>query len=455
MMILRIFFLLFVAPCVFCNTGSIDPETLRNVFGYPQYYAAASEQVPLSQVVPVQPVNSTLTDPDYWDVDELPAAAVADYDRFDWTLTKRVASNSNVNFLVSPLGLKLALAILAEAATGLTKSELSSVLGFEMDRHAVRRKFSTIVESLQKQSPQYILNLGSRIYVEDTAQPRQRFAAIAQQFYKTELTSINFHNPVAAAASINAWVANTTQGRINNLVNPDDLASMVVMILNTLYFKGSWRHQFDPNATKEGMFYTTPNTPKPVQFMRVKDKFYYAESSKFDAKILRMPYLGNKYAMYVIVPNSLTGLNMVMEGISTLRPEMDTLHERLVEVTLPKYKFDYTSHLDGVLKELGARQAFEDTASFPGIARGQTLSQRLRVSKVLQRSGVDVNELGSVAYSATEISLVNKFGEDDESRVEVFANKPFLFFIQDEATRQLLFTGRVSDPSVVDGAFKN
>lgn len=49
---------------------------------------------------------------------------------------------------------------------------------------------------------------------------------------------------------------------------------------------------------------------------------------------------------------------------------------------------------------------------------------------------------------------MNKFGEDTEANAEVVANKPFLFFIQDEATRQLLFTGRVADPSLADGAFK-
>lgn len=56
----------------------------------------------------------------------------------------------------------------------------------------------------------------------------------------------------------------------------------------------------------------------------------------------------------------------------------------------------------------------------------------------------------------TEIALVNKFGEDDDEGVaaEVIANKPFFFFIQDEMTRQLLFTGKVADPSQVDGAFK-
>lgn len=63
------------------------------------------------------------------------------------------------------------------------------------------------------------------------------------------------------------------------------------------------------------------------------------------------------------------------------------------------------------LSQLGVRQAFEDTASFPGIARGQSLQQRLRISKVLQRSGIEVNELGSVAYSAIGIfsSSVYKF----------------------------------------------
>lgn len=66
---------------------------------------------------------------------------------------------------------------------------------------------------------------------------------------------------------------------------------MVVLVLNTLYFKGTWRHQFAPNATKVGTFYVSADVKKPVPFMNVKDKFYYAESAKYDAKILRMPYL--------------------------------------------------------------------------------------------------------------------------------------------------------------------
>ncbi|GBP95520.1 Serine protease inhibitor 27A [Eumeta japonica] len=157
--------------------------------------------------------------------------------------------------------------------------------------------------------------------------------------------------------------------------------------------------------------------------------------------------------MYLVVPNSLTGLPRVLAGISELRGEMYYLQERLVDVTIPKFKFEYKSVLDGVLKDLGIRQAFEDTASFPGIARGQLLTQRLHVSQVIQDAGIEINELGSVVYSATEVALVNKFGEDVDYNLEVIANKPFLFFIEDEATRQLLFTGRLSNPLQAEGTF--
>ncbi|KAG6439529.1 hypothetical protein O3G_MSEX000849 [Manduca sexta] len=86
--------------------------------------------------------------------------------------------------------------------------------------------------------------------------------------------------------------------------------------------------------------------------MNVKDNFYYVDSSRFDAKILRLPYRGNKYAMYIVVPNSLTGLPRVLNNLSELRTEMIYLQERLVDVILPKFQFEYMSRLEGVLREV-------------------------------------------------------------------------------------------------------
>lgn len=56
--------------------------------------------------------------------------------------------------------------------------------------------------------------------------------------------------------------------------------------------------------------------------------------------------------------------------------------------------------------------------------------------------------------NVTEIAIVNKFGEDTVSNAELTANRPFMFFIQDEITKQILFMGRVSDPTLSSGELK-
>lgn len=85
---------------------------------------------------------------------------------------------------------------------------------------------------------------------------------------------------------------------------------------------------------------------------------------------------------------------------------------------------------------------FTSKASFPLLARGANVQDRLQVSQVLQKTGINVNEKGSTVYAATQISLSNKFGNDYEFR----ADHPFLFLIEDESTNTLLFAGKVISP---------
>lgn len=79
------------------------------------------------------------------------------------------------------------------------------------------------------------------------------------------------------------------------------------------------------------------------------------------------------------------------------------------------------------------------------MARGADSFNRLQVSKVLQKAGIDVNEKGSTVFAATEVVLVNKFGGDTTK--EFIANRPFVFFIEDESKGTLLFAGKVADPA--------
>lgn len=52
---------------------------------------------------------------------------------------------------------------------------------------------------------------------------------------------------------------------------------------------------------------------------------------------------------------------------------------------------------------------------------------------------------------SSAVTLVNKFGIDEEQPEEFIANKPFLFFIEDDNTKQVLFSGTINDPTKTEG----
>lgn len=81
----------------------------------------------------------------------------------------------------------------------------------------------------------------------------------------------------------------------------------------------------------------------------------------------------------------------------------------------------------------------------PSLARGAGYQDRLQVSKILQKAGIDLNEKGSTVYAATEIVLINKFGGDTTE--DVVVNRPFMFVIEDESSGTVLFTGKVTNPA--------
>lgn len=74
--------------------------------------------------------------------------------------------------------------------------------------------------------------------------------------------------------------------------------------------------------------------------------------------------------------------------------------------------------------------------------RGQESDSQLRIPKLRQNIGIDVNEKGSTAHVAPQITLTDKFGDDDD----FVADRPFLFLIENETSYTMMFTGKVVKP---------
>jgi serine protease inhibitor len=278
--------------------------------------ANTQQRVPPATPVPQIPAIDKTTqvpppDADYWDNDDFVPFQSNRHDEFDWRLTKALMLSDPSNMILSPFSVKLLLSLLSEAAgpDTSTHKELAAVLPSIQTIIQARELYGKIFGSLLEKSPNYELQIGTKIYVDKSINPRQRYAAIMESYYFTKVEKIEFSKADEAAKTINDWCANITQNHIKELVKKDDVEESVIIMLNALYFNGYWRRPFPVNETVQQPFYVTPTQQVKTWFMGVTDTFYYMESQPLNAKILRLPYKGRKFSMTIILPNAKGGLD--------------------------------------------------------------------------------------------------------------------------------------------------
>merc|ERR1711862_177226 len=111
-----------------------------------------------------------------------------------------------------------------------------------------------------------------------------------------------------------------------------------------------------------------------------------------------------------------------------------------VSITIPKFSMRYQTYLKEKMENLGATDLFDPSrANLRGISDAS-----LYVSNGVHQVNIQVNEEGSEAAAATAVVV----GVRTLTRKKrFFADRPFLFMIQDFQNNITLFAGKVVDPS--------
>ncbi|XP_063483432.1 antithrombin-III isoform X4 [Symphalangus syndactylus] len=344
------------------------------------------------------------------------------------------SKNDNDNIFLSPLSISTAFAMTKLGACNDTLQQLMEVF-----------KFDTISEKTSDQIHFFFAKLNCRLYRKANKSSKlvsanrlfgdksltfnETYQDISELVYGAKLQPLDFkENAEQSRAAINKWVSNKTEGRITDVIPPEAINELTVLVLvNTIYFKA------DGESCSASMMYQ-------------EGKFHYRRVAE-GTQVLELPFKGDDITMVLILPKPEKSLAKVEKELTpeVLQEWLDELEEMMLVVHMPRFRIEDSFSLKEQLQDMGLVDLFSpEKSKLPGIiAEGR---DDLYVSDAFHKAFLEVNEEGSEAAASTAVVIAGR--SLNPNRVTFKANRPFLVFIREVPLNTIIFMGRVANPCV-------
>ena len=350
------------------------------------------------------------------------------------------------NIFFSPFSISTAMAMVYEGAEGKTAKEIKSVFGFPKYDNSRRNQYSNLLSEINKKDKEYALKTANALWAEQDFNFLDKYLTTVEKYYGGKTTNLDFKNEwEASRLIINNWVEDKTNDKIKDLFPEGSIHPLTRLVLtNAIYFKAKWLIQFDADKTSAEYFRVNPDKSIKVPMMQPtsqKSTFNYTQNK--DLQILEMPYAGEDLSMLILLP--LDDDIEVLENSFTIEKLTEwkkSLRRRKVNIYIPKFKFETKYFMKNTLSDLGMPTAFTNSADFSGM----TGTKDLKIDKVIHQAFIEVNEEGTEAAAATGIGVGMKTSMPPPTPI-FKADHPFIFIIQQNETGNILFMGRVNNPT--------
>jgi serpin B len=354
------------------------------------------------------------------------------------------------NLFYSPYSISLALAMTYAGARGETERQMADTLHFTLPQERLHPTFNGLGLELAsrgegaegKDGEGFRLNIVNAIWGQEGYEFLPEFLDTLAENYGAGLRLLDFAGDAEAARiTINDWVSEQTEGRIEDLLPQGVIDALTRLVLtNAIYFNAAWANPFEEAITADGTFHLLDGGEAIAPMMRQTESFGYTEGEGYQA--VELPYDGRELSMVILLPeagefepfdNSLDAGRV--NGI------LKDLAYRQVALTMPKFEFESDLSLAETLAAMGMPDAFTSAADFSGM----TGARDLFISNVIHKAFVAVDEAGTEAAAATAV-IMKELSAAVEEPVEVTVDHPFIFLIRDIETGTILFVGRVTNP---------
>jgi len=357
------------------------------------------------------------------------------------------------NVILSPVSAALDLAMVLNGADGQTRDEMLRALSLDgLDLAAVNAANADLIKLIRTPVKSITLSVADSLWVDKRrATLKPEYLKQTQASYDAEMTDLDFSSP-GAAARINGWASQQTQGKITQLIDRIDRADLA-LLLNAVYFKGEWTFKFDPAQTRLQNFNLDGGSVKQVMRMAQSGRFEYFELPEMQA--IRLPFGDGDLVMEVLLPATSSSLAALE---ATLTPEKWQAWKALFvprrgAIELPRFELKSQYRLNAALQSLGMIRAFHadgsEAAQLTRMVSPPAAGERDRnffISTVLQSVYWKVDEEGSEAAAATATTVRSTLAARPVEPFRMIVDRPFFCAIEDRRSGALLFVGAIYEP---------
>jgi serpin B len=321
---------------------------------------------------------------------------------FQDTLFKEIIDkNKGENVIFSPLSFYQVLSLVLNGAGGKTQEEVFKVLfpDKDLDEQLIKdvnsniEKIITDIESENngQVDNKVIFNNVNALFHREGISFKDEFKQICTQ-YNTSYFKLE------SLEQVNNYVSEHTNGKITDFLQ--SINNALFMIINALYFKGTWDKKFDESLTTKRAFKNSNGTVMvDTMYQEYEDGLYY-EDEKVQMFSLSYSYNNLPYKMTIILPNE----KKYSSPMDYLNEEKINFHEisskleykNHIHLYLPKFKYALKIDVRSILMKLGMKLAFSENADFSNLVNGACF-----ISDFFQKTYIDLNENGTEAAAAT------------------------------------------------------
>ena len=347
------------------------------------------------------------------------------------------------NTVVGNYSLSTALFLAMAGTAGETTNAFGRLLGVaSLERDELHPAVNAVDLALESRSGEGVrLSTANGLFVQDGLPLRREFLDSSARHYGAPVRTVDFRlRGDQAAAAINDWVADETEGFIDRITDgfPEET---VVVVANAMYLKASWAVKFE-RVERPQTFTRADGSTVEVEYMEHDDSLPLNRGPGFVA--VELPYEGEDLSLVIVQPRDLAAFESKLSA-RQLGEIAKSLRSSDIELRVPIWSTKTETDALDPLHELGLPHVYDFSTMVDPADLLRFGGDELTIDEIRHVARIEVDETGTTAAASTSIGI----GVTSVPVIEVVnIDSPFLYFIRDRASGAILFIGHVADPSV-------